>query len=58
MAKVVERHRYRDKEVFESRRLVFNPYDYTEKNMCLVIGLIERNITSDLIKRKKLMMWK
>tara|TARA_E500000318_G_C3384824_1_gene143628 strand:+ start:29 stop:520 length:492 start_codon:yes stop_codon:yes gene_type:complete len=55
MAKVVERHRYRDKEVFETRRLVFNPYDYTEKNMCLVIGLIERNITSDLIKRKKLM---
>jgi hypothetical protein len=54
--KTVERHRYRDKQIFETRRLVFEPYDYTEKTICLVMGLIERNLTPDLLKgRKKLM---
>ena len=55
--KVVERHRYNDnKDIFQTRRLTFEPYEYTEKNMCLVMGLIERNLTPDLLKgRKKLM---
>lgn len=54
--KTIERHRYQDREIFETRRLVFQPYEYTEKNMCLVMGLIEKNLTSDLLKgRKKLM---
>ena len=54
--KTIERHRYQDREIFETRRLVFQLYEYTEKNMCLVMGLIEKNLTSDLLKgRKKLM---
>ena len=54
--KIVERHRYNNnKEIFQTRRLSFKPYEYTEKNMCLVMGLIERNLTPDLLKgRKKL----
>ena len=56
MAKVVERHRYNDKDIIATRRLVFNPFEYTENNMCLVMGLIEKNLTPDLLKgRKKLM---
>ena len=55
MAKIVERHRYNNKEVFQTRRLTFNPYEYTEKNMCLVMGLVRRNLTPDLLGRKKLM---
>ena len=53
----VERHRYSDnKEIFQTRRLTFEAYEYTEKNMCLVIGLVRRNLTPDLLKgRKKLM---
>lgn len=54
--KVVERHRYKDKEIFQTRRLVFEPYSYTENYMQLVMGLIERNLKPDLLKgRKKLM---
>ena len=57
MAKIVERHRYNDKkEVFQTRKLTFNPYEYTEKNMCLVMGLVRKNLTPDLLGgRKKLM---
>lgn len=54
--KIVERHRYNNKEIFETRRLIFTPFSYTEKNMSLVVGLIRRNLSSDLLKgRKKLM---
>ena len=55
MAKVIERHRYKDKEIFQTRRLTFEPYEYTEKNMCLVMGLIKQNLTPDLLSGKKLM---
>lgn len=56
MAKVIERHRYRDKEIFQTRRLTFEPYEYTENNMCLVMGLIANHLTPDLLKgRKKLL---
>ena len=55
--RTVERHRYNDsKEIFQTRTLTFNAYEYSEKNMCLVMGLIRQNLTSDLLKgRKKLM---
>lgn len=55
MAKVVERHKYDKNTIVETRRLTFNPYEYTEKNMCLVMGLVRRNLTPDLLGRKKLM---
>ena len=56
--KIVERHRYHKSKkntIIETRRLTFKPYEYTEKNMCLVVGLVRRNLTPDLLSRKKLM---
>ena len=53
--KTVKRHRYKDKKIFETRKLVFEPYAFSELNMCLVTGLIQKNLTPDLLKRKKLM---
>ena len=53
--KIIERHRYKDKEIFETRKLTFEAYTFNELNMCLVMGLIQKNLTSDLLKRKKLM---
>jgi len=57
LIKIVERHRYNDdKEIFQTRRLTFKPYEYHEKNMSLVMGLVRKNLTPDLLKgRKKLM---
>ena len=53
--KIIERHRYKDKEIFETRKLSFEAYTFNELNMCLVMGLIQKNLTPDLLKRKKLM---
>ena len=54
--RTVERHKYDKNTIIETRRLIFNPYEYTEKNMCLVMGLISRNLKPELLKgRKKLM---
>lgn len=50
--KTVERHRYKDGKVDQTRRLTFNPYTYSELNMCLVMGLIKRNLTPDLLTPK------
>jgi hypothetical protein len=50
--KIVERHRYKDKEIYQTRQLYFKPYEYTEYTMCLVIGLIRRNLTPDLLTPK------
>lgn len=50
--KTVERHRYKDKEIYQTRQLSFKPYEYTEYTMCLVIGLIRRNLTPDLLTPK------
>jgi hypothetical protein len=50
--KTVERHRYKDKEIYQTRQLSFDPYDYTEHNMCLVVGLIRRKLTPDLLTPK------
>lgn len=52
MAKIVQRHRYRDKKIFQTRRLTFEPYRYSEANMALVMGLIRRNLTPDLLTPK------
>jgi hypothetical protein len=51
----IERHTYNKKTIIKTRRLTFHSYEYTEKNMCLVMGLVRRNLTSDLLVHKKLM---
>lgn len=48
----IERHRYKNKQIFQTRRLIFEPYEYTEKNMCLVMGLIKSHLTPDLLTPK------
>ena len=54
--KIVERHRYNKDTIIGTRNLKFHPYEYTEKNMCLVMGLVRRNLTPNLLGgRKKLM---
>ena len=54
--KKVERHRYKDKKIFQTRTLTFEPYWCSEYNIWLVIDLIQKNLTPDLLKgRKKLM---
>ena len=54
--KKVQRHRYKDKEIFETRTLTFEPYWCSEYNIWLVMDLIQKNLTPDLLKgRKKLM---
>ena len=52
--KTVERHRYKGEQIFQTRRLEFEPYEFSSANMCLVTGLIQKNLTPDLLKRKKL----
>ncbi len=52
--KTLERHNYDGNNIIETRKLVFEPYKFSELNMCLVIGLIQKNLTPDLLKRKKL----
>ena len=52
----IERHKYDKNTIMQTRRLIFNAYEYNEKSMCLVMGLIRKNLTPDLLKgRKKLM---
>ena len=52
--KKVERHRYKDKVIFQTRTLTFEPYSYDEIDT--VIEKIQNNLSSDLLKgRKKLM---
>ncbi len=51
--KSIERHSYKGNDIISTRRLVFNPYSYSEID--LVIELIQNNLTSDLLKNKKLM---
>ena len=53
--KTIERHRYKDKEIFETRKLTFEAYTFNELNMSLVMGLIQKNLTPDLLKHKRLM---
>jgi len=52
--KTVERHRYRDKEIFQTRTLVFEPFEYNRIQE--VMELIQNNLTPDLLGgRKKLL---
>ena len=53
--KTIERHRYKGNKIVGTRRVTFEPYNFSEVNMCLVMGLIQKNLTPDLLKRKKLM---
>lgn len=48
--KIVERHRYKDKEIFETRTLKFRPFEY--KNIDLVMYMIAENLTPDMVSKK------
>lgn len=50
--RTVERPRSKDNRVFQVRKLTFEPYIYSEYSMCLVMGLIKRNLTPDLLTPK------
>ena len=56
MIKTVKRHRYKDKKIFQTRILSFDAYPYSEID--LVIGLIQDNLTEDLLKGRKSLMYK
>ena len=53
--KTIERHRYKGNKIVGTRRVTFEPYNFSELNMCLVMGLIQKNLTLDLLSHKKLM---
>ena len=53
--KNIQRHRYKDKKIFETRTLSFDAYSYSEID--LVIGLIQDNLTPDLLKGRKSLMY-
>ena len=53
MRKIIKRHRYKDKEIFETRTLIFEPYPYSDIN--LVMSLLKLKLTPDLLSHKKLM---
>ena len=53
--KKVERHRYKDKKIFQTRTLTFEPYSYDEIDT--VIEKIQDNLSSDLLKGKKVLMY-
>ena len=52
MRKIIKRHRYKDKEIFETRTLIFEPYPYSDIN--LVMSLLKLKLTPDLLSHKKL----
>jgi len=47
--RTIERHRYKGDTIIQTRSLTFDPYRYSENNMVLVMGLIRRNLTPDLL---------
>ena len=53
--KTIERHRYKGNKIVGTRRVTFEPYNFSEVNMCLVMGLIQKNLTPELLKHKRLM---
>ena len=53
--KNIQRHRYKDKKIFETRTLTFDAYPYSEIDQ--VIRLIQDNLTSDLLKGRKSLMY-
>ena len=50
MAKIVERHRYKDKEIFQTRTLEFEPFPY--EDIRLVMGYIADKLTPDMVTKK------
>ena len=48
--KIVERHRYKEKEIYQTRRLVFEPFDY--KDITMVMEKIANNLTPSMITKK------
>jgi hypothetical protein len=50
--KIVERSRYNGKEIFETRRLSFNPYEYSESTVYMVMNLIRDNLNPSLLTPK------
>jgi len=55
MTKIVERHRYKDKEIFQTRTLVFEPYPMSE--IFAVMESIRENLSPDLLKGRKSLMY-
>jgi len=50
--KTIERHKYQGQEIIKTRRLTFEPYRYSQNNVALVMGLIRRNLTPNLLSPK------
>ena len=48
--KTIERHRYRDKKIFQTRTLTFEPYPMTEIES--VMGLISSNLKPEMVSKK------
>ena len=48
--KIVERHRYRDKRIFQTRTLTFEPYPMTDIE--LVVESIASNLTPKMVTKK------
>ena len=48
--KTIERHRYKDKEIFQTRTLTYNPYPMTEIES--VMGLISSNLKPEMVTKK------
>ena len=48
--KIVERHRYNDKEIFQTRTLKFEPFPY--EDISLVMGYIAGKLTPDMVTKK------
>lgn len=48
--KIVERHRYRDKRIFQTRTLTFEPYPMTDIE--LVVGSIASNLKPEMVTKK------
>ena len=48
--KTIERHRYKDKEIFQTRTLTYNPYPMTEIES--VMGLIASNLKPEMVSKK------
>ena len=55
--KIVDRHRYKDNKIIETRRITFEPFPYNERYIGLIMGLIERNLSPDLLKGRKSLMY-
>ena len=55
--KVVDRHRYKGKEIVETRRITFRPFVYNETQVQIVMGLVEKNLSPDLLKGRKSLMY-